>query len=150
MAVTIEPSGLEARSRGLELGLLGEADSNPPNGTAFYTVSIFENRYVKQNGTWRIREMRMFPVMKTEYAQGWAKSQVVDPAPAKEHAPDRAVLASGRDGARRDPGFFQPNPATGKRGGAAGRREGGGHERLLPAPAAAQGRRRPQATSRRA
>jgi hypothetical protein len=32
-----------------------------------------------------------FPLMKTDYAQGWAKSQVVDPPPAREHAPDRPV-----------------------------------------------------------
>src|SRR5262249_11524871 len=75
MAVASEPSGpggVEARSRGLEFGMLGEAD----NGTAFYTLAIFENRYVKQDGIWRIREMRMFPLMKTDYAQGWAKSQL--------------------------------------------------------------------------
>ena len=80
MAVAIEPGGMEARARGLEFGMLGEADK----GTAFYTLAVFENRYVKQNDIWRIREMRMFPLMKTEYAQGWAKSQVVDPPPDAE------------------------------------------------------------------
>jgi hypothetical protein len=78
MTVAIEPGGMEARSRGLEFGMLGEAD----RGTAFYTLAIFENRYVKQNDIWRIREMRIFPLMKTDKAQGWAKSQIVDPAPA--------------------------------------------------------------------
>ena len=87
MSVAIESSGMEARTRGLELGMIGEADK----GTAFYTLAIFENRYVKQNDIWRIREMRIFPVWKTDYAQGWAKSQVVDPPPAKEHAPDGPV-----------------------------------------------------------
>ena len=86
MAVAIEPGGMEARARGLEFGMLGEADK----GTAFYTLAVFENRYVKQNDIWRIREMRMFPLMKTEYAQGWAKSQVVDPPP------DRATRPIGR------------------------------------------------------
>jgi len=46
MAVTIEPGGMEARSRGLEFGMLGEADKE----TGFYTLAIFENRYMKQNG----------------------------------------------------------------------------------------------------
>src|SRR5437867_5670892 len=36
MAVAIEPGGTEARSRGLEFSLLGEAD----RGTAFYTLAI--------------------------------------------------------------------------------------------------------------
>ena len=57
MTVAIEPGGMEARARGLELGMLGEADK----GTAFYTLAVFENRYVKQNDSWRIREMRIFP-----------------------------------------------------------------------------------------
>jgi hypothetical protein len=129
-AVTIEPGGTEARSRGIEFGQLGDANK----GTAFYTLAVFENRYVKQNGVWRIREMRMFPLMKTEYAQGWAKSQVVDPPPAKEHAPDRPVLKSDVMTPGAIPVFFQPNPATGKpvtlpRGATTI-----GHERLLPAP----------------
>ena len=110
MAVTIEPGGMEARSRGLEFGMLGEADK----GTAFYTLAIFENRYVKQNDIWRIREMRIFPLMKTDYAQGWAKSQVVDPPPAKEHAPDRPVPASDVMTPGAIPVFFAAEPGHGQ------------------------------------
>jgi hypothetical protein len=91
MAVAIEPGGAEARGRGLEFGMLGEADK----GTAFYTLAIFVNRYVKQDGIWRIREMRMFPLLKTDYALGWAKSQLVK-----------------TDGSI--PVFVAANPATGK------------------------------------
>ena len=129
MAVAIEPGGMEARARGLELGMLGEADK----GTAFYTLAIFENRYVKQNDTWRIREMRIFPLMKTEYAQGWAKSQVVDPPPAKEHAPDRPVLSSDLMTAAAIPAFFAMNPVTGKPVSLPSGARTVGHERLLPA-----------------
>jgi hypothetical protein len=129
-AVTIEPGGLEARARGVEFGLLGDAGK----GTAFYTLAIFQNRYVKESGTWRIREMRMFPLMKTEYAQGWAKSQVVDPAPAKEHAPDRPVLKSDLMSPGAIPVFFQPNPATGKPVTLPAGARTVGHERLLAAP----------------
>jgi hypothetical protein len=132
MAVTIEPGAMEARSRGLEFGMMGEADK----GTAFYTLAVFENRYVKQDGIWRIREMRLFPIMKTDYAQGWAKSQVVDPAPAREHAPDRRVLASDAMSPGAIPVFFQPNPATGKPVTLPPGAKTVGHERLLAAPAA--------------
>jgi hypothetical protein len=131
MAVAIEPGGMEARSRGLEFGMLGEAD----NGTAFYTLAIFENRYVKQNDIWRIREMRIFPLMKTEYTQGWAKSQVVDPPPAKAHAPDRAVLASDAMASGAIPVFFAPNSATGKPVSLPSGAKTVGNERLLSAPA---------------
>jgi len=132
MSVAIEPGGMEARARGLEFGMLGEADK----GTAFYTLAIFENRYVKQNDIWRIREMRIFPLMKTDYAQGWAKSQVVDPPPAKEHAPDRPVLASDVMSAGAIPVFFAANPGTGKGVSLPSGAKTVGHERLLPAPAA--------------
>ena len=37
--------------------------------------------------------MRIFPLMKTDNAQGWAKSQVVDPPPAEGARPDRPVPA---------------------------------------------------------
>ncbi len=131
-AVAIEPGGMEARARGLEFGMLGEADK----GTAFYTLSIFENRYVKQNDIWKIREMRIFPLMKTDYAQGWAKSQVVDPPPAKEHAPDRPVPTADVMTPNAIPVFFAPNPATGKPVSLPSGARTVGHERLLPAPAA--------------
>src|SRR5262245_46446774 len=129
MAVAIEPGAMEARARGLEFGMLGEADK----GTSFFTLAIFENRYVKQNGIWRIREMRLFPFMKTEYTQGWAKSQVVDPPPAKEHAPDRAVLASDVMTAGAIPVFFAPNPATGQAVTLPAGARTVGHQRLLSA-----------------
>ena len=132
MAVTIEPGGTEARSRGLEFGMLGEADK----GTAFYTLAIFENRYVKQNDIWRIREMRLFPLLKTEYAKGWATSQVVDPAPARAHAPDRPAIASDVMTAGAIPVFFQPNPVTGKPVSLPAGARTVGHERLLAAPPA--------------
>jgi hypothetical protein len=132
MAVAVEPGGMEARSRGLEFGLIGEADK----GTAFYTLAIFENRYVKQDDVWRIREMRMFPLMKTEYAQGWGRVQVVDPPPAREYAPDRPALKSDSMTPGAIPVFFQPNPATGKPVSIPAGARTAGHERLLPAPPA--------------
>src|SRR5688572_11157285 len=132
MTVAIEPGGMEARARGIEFGMLGEADK----GDAFYTLAVFENRYVKQNDIWRIREMRIFPIMKTEYSQGWAKSAVVDPAPAKEHAPDRAVPAFDVMAPAAIPVFFAANPATGKPVTLPAGVKTVGSARLLSAPAA--------------
>ena len=139
MAVTIEPGGMEARSRGLEFGMLGEADK----GTAFYTLAVFENRYVKQNGIWRIREMRIFPLMKTDYAQGWAKSQVVDPPPAKEHAPDRPVADVRRDDARRHPRVLPAQPGHGQAREPAGRRQDGRPRASAPGARRARSRAAP-------
>jgi hypothetical protein len=110
MSVSIEPGGTEARARGLELGLLGEADK----GTAFLSISVFNNRYVKQNDVWHIREMRIFPVRKTDYYKGWAKSVVVDSTPAPAFAPDRPAPSSDNVTALAIPVFFAPNPGSGR------------------------------------
>ena len=132
--VSIDPNGLEARSRGIEFGMLGETDS----GAAFFTLAVFENRYVKQDGVWRIREMRLFPVMKTDYYDGWAKSAVVDPPPAEAHAPDRPVPSADTMTANAIPEFFAPNPVTGKPVRLPAGAKSVGAQRLLAAPSAAR------------
>jgi SnoaL-like protein len=129
IAVAIEPGGMEARARGLEFGMLGGADK----GAAFFTLAIFENRYAKQNDIWRIREMRIFPLMKTEYVQGWAKSQVFDPPPDRDHAPDHSVLRSDVMKPGAIPVFFAANPATGKPVSLPAGATTVGNERWLPA-----------------
>src|SRR6185437_8770680 len=105
--VQLAPGGGEARIRGLEFGMLGH---NHAKG--YLSVSMFENRFVKgSDGIWRIREMRIFPLMKTDYTLGWGKSRIVDGPAAAPNAPDRAAPAGDMDAV---PVFFLPNPATGK------------------------------------
>ena len=109
--VTVAPDGGEARARGLDVGML-----TPKLGEAYWSAAIFENRYVKgQDGKWRIREMRLYPVMKTDYYQGWGRSRIVDPVPTGAHAPDKPSAA---DNAPQTSGaipvFDFPNPGTGK------------------------------------
>jgi len=130
MTVSFEPGGLEARARGIEWGMLGDADDD----TAFFTLAVFVNRYVKEGGIWRIREMRIFPIMKTDYYQGWAKSAVVDPPPPAALAPDRPVPESDRMTPGAIPVFFAPNPVTGKPVRLPDGAKVVGAERLLPAP----------------
>ena len=106
--VEISANGMEARVRGLELGMLGDADK----GTAAWSVSTFINRFVKgEDGKWRIREMRIFPLFKTDYYQGWGKSRIVGPAPDAALAPDKPLPAADT-GDNLIPAFL-PNPVTG-------------------------------------
>jgi hypothetical protein len=72
--IEVAPGAEEARVRSLELGMLGDQ----ADGTAYWTVSVHHNRFVKQEGVWKIREMRIVPVLKTDYSQGWGKSQLAD------------------------------------------------------------------------
>lgn len=69
MVVKVAPGRQEAYARGTELGMIGEADK----GTARWEVNIFRNRFVKDGGLWKIREMRITPVMKADYKTGWGK-----------------------------------------------------------------------------
>ena len=81
---TIAPGGNEAWARGIELGMLGEADQEK----GWWEVATFSNRFVKEGGVWKIRELRRFPLMKTDIFQGWGKSRM--PGPGAD-VPDAAA-----------------------------------------------------------
>jgi len=71
--VEIAPGGNEAWARGIELGLLGEADQEK----GWWEVATFKNRFVKEGGVWKLRELRRFPLMKADVFQGWGKGRIV-------------------------------------------------------------------------
>jgi hypothetical protein len=73
VTVTVADGGKEAWARGIELGMLGEADQEK----GWWEVATFRNRFVNDGGVWKIREMRRFPLMKTDIFQGWGKSRIV-------------------------------------------------------------------------
>jgi hypothetical protein len=109
--VSILPGRREAHVRGLELGMLGEADK----GEAYWEVSIFDNRFVKVDGLWKVREMRVFPLFRSEYSKGWGRSRIVERAQAGALAPDRPLPAA--DAGAQDriiPAFVSVHPVTGK------------------------------------
>ncbi|MEI9852233.1 MAG: nuclear transport factor 2 family protein [Sphingomonas sp.] len=89
--VRILPGGREAISRGIELAMLGEADK----GTAHWEISVFRNRYVKEGGLWKLKELRTFPIVRADYFEGWGKGGLAGPV---------AWV----------PAFLGANPATGK------------------------------------
>jgi hypothetical protein len=129
--IEIAPDGKEARVRGMALGMLG----NVTRSTGEWAVNVYQNRFVLGgDGKWRIREMRVFPLFKSDYYQGWGKSRIVDAAPAKEFAPDRASSAV-NSGSNLVPEFL-PNPVTGKPVAIPAGLKVVAKDRLLPALAA--------------
>ncbi len=115
--VTIAPGGNEAFARGIELGMLGEADEEK----GWWEVATFYNRFVKEDGVWKIREMRRFPQVKSDVFLGWGKSRIIDPVPSGTNAPDSPVP----DADLAEPGLAMPafatvHPVTGKPVKAAG------------------------------
>ena len=73
--VRVLPGGREAESRGVELGMLGEADK----GEASWEVSVFRNRFIKQGGLWKLKAVRVVPLMKADYYAGWGAGGVGGP-----------------------------------------------------------------------
>jgi hypothetical protein len=90
--VRVADGGTEAFSRGLELGQLGEG----VGGRQGWEFTVFHNRFVKEGGVWKLREMRLFTTVKADYATGWGKGGVAPPA-------NRAT-----------PAFLAAHPVTGK------------------------------------
>ena len=87
VTVTVSPSGSEAWARGIELGMLGEADEEK----GWWEIASFNNRFVNEDGVWKLRELRRFPLMKTDIFEGWGTSWIVDPAPEGANAPDEQL-----------------------------------------------------------
>lgn len=88
--VAVAPSGLEARVRGLDLGMIGIN-----GGDAFWTLATFDNRFVQRDGVWMIAEMRLYPELKADYYRS------MEPPAAAGSGPARRIAA------------FPVNPATG-------------------------------------
>jgi hypothetical protein len=107
---SITPGRREAHVRGIELGMLGEADK----GEAWWEVSVYDNRFVKENGIWKVREMRVFPLFRSEYSKGWGKSRIVEKL-SGALAPDQPLpTADVGEQDRLVPAFVSRHPVTGK------------------------------------
>jgi hypothetical protein len=108
--VQLAPGRSDAYVRGIEMGLLGDVDS----GKAFWEVSVYDNRFVKEGGVWKVREMRVFPVFRSTYSEGWGKSRIVETLTGAA-APDRPLPHE--DVGQQDrlvPAFVSAHPVTGR------------------------------------
>jgi hypothetical protein len=109
--VSFEPGRREAHVRGIEMGMLGEADK----GEGFWEVNVYDNRFVKEDGLWKVREMRVFPIFRAEYSQGWGKSRIIETAQTGALAPDMPLPTADAGGQDRIiPAFVAAHPVTGK------------------------------------
>jgi hypothetical protein len=86
--VEILPGGREAISRGIELGMLGEADREQ----GWWEVNLFRNRFVKEGGVWKLKDLHVTPLMRADYAKGWGDGGTAAPP---------AFLAAASTGAAR-------------------------------------------------
>lgn len=83
--VTVAPDGRTAKGRWhafVQTGVTGQSGE--------WADGVYENDYVKlRGGTWAIQRLRYCQTMRTDYAQGWAKSALPPPGVDPRFAPDR-------------------------------------------------------------
>jgi hypothetical protein len=82
--VTIAGNGRSAGARTISLDQLGL------NGEyARWEQGTYENELVKENGVWKIKALRYFPRMTTDYDKGWAHDAQPAPGVSRDVPPDR-------------------------------------------------------------
>ncbi|HJV41393.1 nuclear transport factor 2 family protein [Caulobacter sp.] len=69
LIVQVSPDGREAIARGIEVGMLGDADKRQ----GAWEFSVFHNRFVKQGGIWKLQALNLTPLVRADYAEGWGK-----------------------------------------------------------------------------
>jgi len=69
--VSIAPDGRRASTRGLEFGLVGDANKH----TAKWEFGIFHNDFVRDenSGLWKLQNLNITRVMVADYAEGWGR-----------------------------------------------------------------------------
>jgi hypothetical protein len=56
---------------------------------ARWEQGTYENEFVKQGGVWKLKAVRYFPRLSTDYDKGWANDAKPSPGVSKEFPPDR-------------------------------------------------------------
>ncbi|HEV8392931.1 MAG TPA: nuclear transport factor 2 family protein [Vicinamibacterales bacterium] len=83
--VTVAPDGRTASARSTQLSQIGL------NGEfARWELGTYENEFVKQGEVWKVKAVRYFPRLSTDYDLGWAKDAKPSPSPKAGLPPDRA------------------------------------------------------------
>ncbi|MET7401059.1 nuclear transport factor 2 family protein [Dactylosporangium sp. NPDC005572] len=75
--VDVNPNGQEATARGIELGLVGDANTR----AASWEFSVFRNLFVKDDGVWKLKEVSLTPLVVAGYTAGWGSGGVA-PVPS--------------------------------------------------------------------
>jgi hypothetical protein len=101
LIVEVLPGGTEAIARGIELGLL----SGPAHPRGAWEFSVFRNRFIKQGGVWKLKELRLTPLIRADYAEGWGNGGDL----AKRSPAIPAFLGEQPQGLT----FAKPTPLTG-------------------------------------
>jgi hypothetical protein len=67
MIVKVHANGKEATARGIEIAMLGDANTH----AASWEFNVFRNRFVKEGGVWKVQDVRVTPLVVADYYKGW-------------------------------------------------------------------------------
>jgi hypothetical protein len=106
--VTIGADGRSAAARSTQLAMLGRGGE-----WARWELGVFENRFVKEDGRWKLASVQYTPRMITDYDLGWARDAQRPPTLATL-APDRPSGRFALYPARQFVQFHFVHPVTGR------------------------------------
>lgn len=86
--VEVDDSGEEAIARGIEIGMLGDANT----GAASWEFNVFRNTFVKDEGVWKMKEVDITPLMMANYSTGWGNGGF---GPVNTFVPDFVDISRG-------------------------------------------------------
>ncbi len=108
--IEVAPDGRTATGRWQGMVQLGE-----PGANGVWGVGIYENRYRKENGVWKIASLHFYPTALTDYDQGWARSNLPMEGQSAVFPPDEPPTETYRTlPGNYIPPFSFPHPVTGE------------------------------------
>lgn len=113
-AVFIAADGRNATARWRDHGMLGQYKKH-----AEWRDGTYENRYVKEDGIWKIKSLQLYVNFVVPYEKGWARLKpgegLAQSEAAKAYPPDRGPTASYRPFPETQvPPFQARHPVTGR------------------------------------
>jgi triacylglycerol lipase len=108
--VTVSADGRQAWARSREWSMTGHY-----NKDGQWSEGLYENRYVKQDGVWKIAALHYYPTFITDYAQGWGKDAQPAPGTLAALPPDLPPTSRYEIYPKAHvPPYHYTNPVTGK------------------------------------
>ena len=84
VVVDVAADGRSAKARSRQFNMTGVLESHGE-----WSEGVYENTFVKENGVWKIRDLRYFPTFISDYDQGWALDAKPVATASTELPPDR-------------------------------------------------------------
>lgn len=76
MIIDVAPDRKSAAVRGRSLMTAGLHETAQGEQRQWFEGGIYENRYVRENGVWKIKRLGYFPFWHGSFADGWAKTPI--------------------------------------------------------------------------